>query len=237
MSFTVKDIINDAYDRTGIFPNPSDALPGEMFELGLKLLRGLVHFYNIKNYITCTQRMVTVKVPSDCTVKMAKTDEGVTPKIENVAGVSMVYLKQGGSNMELKYTAFMNFPKYSSTSPVYTWNDAGEYAFDVMFQPWLKGREVIIMYNVPFDCDKNTVYYLSPEYKELFTLGLCLKLLSANPREDNKMYEQMADELKALTNAIEAKQSDAKIIEWNVHSYIGRRAAFESGEFLFGGND
>lgn len=233
MAFSAKDIINEAFDRTGIWPSPSDALPGEMFDQGLKVLKGLIHFYNIKNYITCTQRMVEVEIPQDSVVHMSKTEEGVTPVIDNVTNINKVYWKNSDeNNTELGYTSFMTFPKYASGNNIYTWNQVGEYDYDVIFQKWMAGKTVIICYNVPFECERNTKYYLPPEYSELFILGLCVKLLDIYPREDTKMLEGMSGELQALAGAIEAKQADAKILEWNQYDYKSKQAAFESGSFL-----
>lgn len=233
MSFTVKEIINEAYDRTGVFPNPTDALPGEFFDRGLKALKGLVNYYNIRNYITCTQRMATLKVPADGIVHLEKTDEDVTPKVYDVTNINKVYWQNTeGGNIELKYVSFMEFPGYSQGNYIYSWNQVGAYSYDVILQKWMVGKTVDICYNVPFECEVDTVYYLPPEYCELFTLGLCLKLLTIFPREDTKMYEQMGAELQTLTGAIEAKQSSAKILEWNRHDSYDRQAAFRSGSFL-----
>lgn len=233
MSFTVKEIINDAYDRSGVFPCPSDSLPGEMFAMGYKLLQGLIQTYNIRSYITSTQRMTELKVPADGVLHLARTEEGVEPAIEDVAAVCKLYLVNSeGANTEFKFTSFMNFPKYSQGSHVYTWNQAEEYAYDVYVQKWLAGRKVLVGYVVPFACEVDTKYFLPPEYKELFTLGLCIKLLGVYPREDKTMLESMGGELQNLTGAIEAKQADAKLIEWNTHDFVSRQAAFESGSFL-----
>ena len=38
--FTIRDIISDAYNRTGIWPNSTDSLPGEYAVQGELLLQG-----------------------------------------------------------------------------------------------------------------------------------------------------------------------------------------------------
>lgn len=233
MSFTVKDIINEAFDRSGIYPNPTDALPGEYFSMGLKALQGLVSHYNTRNYIMSTQRMVELKIPASGCIKLGKTEEGVEPAIEDVAAISTVYWKQSETvNKRLNFVSFMNFPGYMPGNYIYSWNQTGEYQFDLIFQKWMAGKDVTVVYNVPFECQKNTVYYLPLEYKELFVLGLILKLLAIYPREDKTMYEQILEELKSVTGAIEAKQADSKVMEWNTHDYVSKQAAFESGSFL-----
>lgn len=233
MSFTTKDVINEAMDRCGIWPNPSDSLPGEYFDQGLKVLKGLIHTFNIRNYITCTQRSVLVDVPADCVIHMTKSEPGPKPFIDDVTNVTKVYWQNSeGVNTELKYVSFMEFPGYMPGNYIHTWNQVGEYSYDVILQSWMRGKKVLIMYNVPFECERDTVYYLPPEYNELFILGLCVKLLAIYPREDKQMLENMGQELGSIIGSIEAKQTSAKILEYNRHDFASRQAAFGSGSFL-----
>lgn len=233
MSFSVKDIINDAFDRTGIYPNPTETLPGEYFSMGLKLLRGLVSFYNTRNFIIPTQRMVEVTVPGSGHIRMAKTEEGVEPVIEPCASIQKVYIGLADdTNRELNFKSLQTWPSCYNGQAVYSWNQTGDGEFDLMLQRWCAGRKATVVYNVPIECDVDTEYFLPPEYCELFTLGLCLKLLGAYPRESDQMFTKMSDELKALTDAIVAKQADAKTLEWNRHDFVDPTDAFRSGSFL-----
>lgn len=233
MSFSAKDVINEAFDRTGIWPNPADSLPGEMFDTGLKVLQGLINTYNIRNYITCSQRSVELVVPADGIIHLGKSEEGVTPVIDNVTNINNVFVKSTtGECDDLKYVSFMEYPRYSHLSYVYTHNQVGEYAYDLMFNKWMIGKTCIITYNAPFECQRDTMWYLPPEYHELFVLGLCVKLLAIFPREDKGMLEAMGSELSNITGAIEAKQSSAKILTWNRYSKPSMMERFNSGSFL-----
>ena len=53
--FTVKNIISQSFDRTGIYPNLGNPLPGEMAKMGLDLLRGIISSMNTRNLLLWSQ--------------------------------------------------------------------------------------------------------------------------------------------------------------------------------------
>lgn len=226
MAFTVKSIINNAYDNSGIFPNSTSTLPGEMTEFGLKVLQGIVNTYNTQGVILPTQRRAEFKVdgqimniPSPYTFN------------DEIAGITKVYLKNGDINTELDFIPFAAFDGTQSAY-TYSYNQVIANNMSVFFKKPLIGREVIMHYVAPIECELNTEYYLPAEYEELFTLSLIVKLLTRYPRENPEVANNFEKELASVRNAIVAKQTENKLVTYNRYDYDSLWQLGNSGKFL-----
>lgn len=231
--FKAEDVVYDAFDRTGIYPNPRDSLPGDQFNIGLKLLKGLCDGYNIRNMILSLQRKATLQIPSTGVI-VARKDGTVF--IDDVASVQKVLLKVSDEEAgELDFVPYQDFDCYPGGSWIYTQHQTGADEFELEFKRGLSGRMVIIHYNAKFPCEVDTEYYLPDEYKELFTLGLGCKLFTAFPRQDEKMEKRFDAERSALEQSIAAKQGDSKMLMYNRYRRTSIADRGDSGAFLLGG--
>lgn len=221
--FTVKEIINDAYDRSGIFPNSTSTLPGEMTESALKVLRGAIATYNIQGILLPNQRSVEFSIDNE--IKSEDLTE------EGIASIQKVYLRYDNAQraIELDYVPFASFPLAHDYT--YTYNQVGE-DFRIYFKKPLVGRTCLMHFITPIVCDLNTKYYLPFEYQEFFTLTLICKLLDMYPREDDTMKEGFLQELTSVRNAIVAKQEENKLNIYNIHHYGTTYSMGMSGAFL-----
>lgn len=230
--FKAQDIVHDAFDRTGIYPNPTDSLPGDQFNIGLKLLKGLCDGYNIRNMILSLQRKATLRIPSTGVI-VARKDGTVF--IDDVASIQKVLLKVSDEEAgELDFVPYQDFDCYPGGSWIYTQHQTGADEFELEFKRGLSGRTAIIHYNAKFPCEVDTEYYLPDEYRELFTLGLGCKLLTAFPRQDEKMKNYFEAELQELTNSITAKQGESKMLLYNRYGRRSLSARGDAGNFLMG---
>ena len=237
MSFTVSEIIRDAFDRTGIYPNVGrSSLPQDMADMGLKLLKGLVSGYNIRNMITSSQSKTEATVPEGGVISVTGHGGGWA----TIASIQKVLVKltedQAG---ELEFVPFQDFDLHPNGAWVYTYrqnmtvtSDANDW--EISLKPSFAGKKVIVHYNRPFPCESDTEYSIPDEYRELFTLGLGVKLLTAYPRQDEKMRNYFVEELNAITNSITAKQGEAKMILYNRYGRPSLAARGDAGDFLMG---
>lgn len=233
MSFAVSEIIRDAFDRTGIYPNVgSSSLPQDMSDMGLKLLKGLVSGYNVRNMIMSSQSRAEVSVPADGVIQTAGENSG----FQSIASVQKVMVKvsldQAG---ELEFVPFQDFDLHPDGAWVYTYSQNGPDDWDIYLKPGFAGKKVIVHYNRPFPCESDTEYSIPDEYRELFTLGLGVKLLTTYPRQDEKMRNYFVEELNAITNSITAKQGEAKMLLYNRYGRPSLAARGDAGTFLMGG--
>lgn len=229
MSFTVKQIINNAYDRSGIFPNSTSTLPGEMTESALKILQGIIQTYNIQGILLPTQRRVEFTIKSQRMTLPDVSQEGLK---EPVANIQKVYIKENGdSALELDFVPFVSFDAYPN-SYTYTFNQTRANEFDLYFKKNLVGRDGILLMVAPIECELNTEYYLPFEYEEFFTLSLVVKLLTIYPRENDGMQNRFIEELASCRNAIVTKQAENKLITYNRHSFNSLWDLGNSGAFL-----
>lgn len=226
MAFTVKQIINNAYDRSGIFPNSTSTLPGEMTESALKLLQGIIQTYNIQGVLLPTQRRKEIKITS---TSMKIPNEQFE---DSVAGITKVYVTNGDEhNTELDFIPFATFDGCPS-SYIYTYNQLTSNEFDIYFKKFIVGKKVIIYYVTPIECELNTEYYLPSEYEELFTLSLVVKLFNMYPRENTAIADEFKNELASVRNAIVAKQTENKLIMYNRYDYDSLWSLGNSGKYL-----
>lgn len=241
--FTASDIINDAFDRTGIYPNPSGALPGGYTAMGVKLLRGLIENYNVKNMILSTQRKAVLTADASGIIDARKsTEEHPTAFNDDVASIQKVLVKISDEQAgELEFVPFKDFDLYPGGAWVYTYRQDGSNAYEIQMKSGFGGRSVIVHYNVPFVLDGDTTaemvqteFYLPDEYRELFILGLGVKLFKVYPRADEKMENGWKEELRTLTNDITAKQGEAKLVQYNRYGCRSLSAIGDSGTFLMG---
>lgn len=92
MSFSVSDIINDAFDRSGIYPNASmSGVPEDMASMGLKLLRGLIDGYNVRNMIMFSQSKTVTTVPENGVIEVSSQD--VSSGFGTIASIQKVMVK------------------------------------------------------------------------------------------------------------------------------------------------
>lgn len=231
--YSVNEIIRDAFDRTGIYPNVGESsLPQDMADIGLKLLKGLVSAYNVRNMIMSSQSRAEVQIPADGVISTSGENSG----FDSIASVQKVMIKVTADQAgELEFVPFQDFDLHPGSAWVYSYRQNGPDDWEIYVKPGFAGRRVIVHYNRPFPCERDTEYSLPDEYRELFTLGLGVKLLTAYPRQDEKMRNYFVEELNALTNSITAKQGEAKLLLYNRYDRRSLSARGDAGDFLFGG--
>src|SRR5690554_3166774 len=84
--FTVKNIINKAYDRTGIHPNLGNPLPAELFKTGLDILKAIVSNFNTRDLLLFAQNRLTV-TPNSKVIKIDYDDPDIGVKIASIANI------------------------------------------------------------------------------------------------------------------------------------------------------
>ena len=240
MSFSVQDIIKDAFDRTGIYPGASaSGVPEDMASMGLKLLRGLIDGYNVRNMIMFSQSKTETTVPEDGVINV--TAPGSPSGFGNIASIQKVMVKltedQAG---ELDFVPYQDFDLHPNGAWVYTYrqcptvmNDGDDW--EISLKPSFAGRKVIVHYNRPIPCNSDTEYSIPDEYRELFTLGLGVKLFTVYPRQDERMRNYFVQELEAITHSITAKQGESKMLMYNRYGRPSLAARGDAGTFLMGG--
>lgn len=238
--FTVKDIIIDAYDRTGIFPNATDGLPGEFVTMGLNLLKGLISQYNIRNYLTFTQQKVAFNASLETTFGTDDVTRSITNDVvaTNAITIQKIYLKNninGDNALEMKFMPFQEFDKCSVNIPVYAYRQINDLQFIINFKSPYVGRSVVAYYNEKIVVTLNAEYAISDEYKELYILGLCDKLLTYYPRKDDAMKQYITAELASAISNITAKNAASRLIIANKYNCDScSNEYFDSGVWLYG---
>ena len=239
MSISVKEIIEDAFDRTGIWPNPTDELPGEYFTLGLKILKGIVGNYNIKNYLIFSQKKILVNLTSNNTIvddfgNLVYTinDENTQDKdILDIANISSVGLQiRTGNNVELEFIPYEIFENYSGRY-CYTYRQVDAQKWELYFRPEMLGTKLCVVYNEQLKCEKNSEWMAPTEYKELFVLSLCSKLLTVYPRTSDSMKTNIDVELASLIAQIESRQYNNKLQMYNRRANYDVHTQFMTGNW------
>jgi hypothetical protein len=240
--FTAKDIIIDAYDRTGIFPNATDGLPGEFVTMGKNLLRGLLSQYNIRNYLTFTQQSVNAIADTEITIGTNDITRGIINTVEapNCSTIQKVYWNLGNTvnsetYSEMKFIPFIDFERYSSGDQIYTWRQINDLQFKLNFTSTFTNKPMLIHYNEKIVVELNSSYALSDDYRELWTLGLSDQLLTYYPRKDDNMKNYVTTALASAISNITAKNAANRLIMANTFSKGSSFAYANSGSFLYGG--
>lgn len=240
MAFTVKDIITDAYDRTGIFPNSTDELPGEYAALGLKLLKAIISQYNIKNYLIFNQNKITIDV-STYGEKLEDGSIGILLKNDilqdsKIASISNIMVRRGTNTKSVlcEHVPYQLFDNFNDGQYIYTYKQFSDTDWVIYLKNFLYGRQITVVYNEQLECNMNTEYYAPEEYKELFILALSSKLLTSYPRTSDKMKESIDIELTGMLNTIEAKQYNNKLLMYNNNNSAntGTYGQFITGAWL-----
>lgn len=231
MAFTVKSIINNAYDRSGVFPNSTSTLPGEMCEGALEVLKGIINTYNIQGILLPTQTREEFEITKPKII-ISKRPDAQAQVNEDIAAISKLYVKENEeSAYELDYIPFKDFDAFPN-SYNYSYNQTRANEFELYFKKNMVGRTAILHFMRPIECELNTEYYLPFEYEELFTLSLVVKLLTMYPRENDKQQENFKEELASVRNAIVSKQAENKLQMYNRHAYNSMWELGNSGRYL-----
>jgi len=237
--FTAKDIVIDSYDRTGIFPNASNGLPGDFFTMGLSLLKGLVSQYNIRNYLTFTQQKVNFVAAVDMTLGTNDSARSILNDVSapNCSTIQKAYLKNslsGDCIYEMTFVSFQDFLAFSGRSGVFSWRQINDLQFALNFPTSCVGEQMEVYYNEKVIVSENSEYAIGDEYRELWTLGLSDKLLTYYPRKDDAMKQYIASELAAAISNITAKNAANRIILSNTFGFNrgSSLADFNSGSWM-----
>lgn len=241
--FTAKDIIIEAYDRTGIFPNATDGLPGEFVTMGLNLLKGLVSQYNIRNYLTFTQQKVNIIASAESTIGTDDATRSIINDVSapNICTIQNTFWRMGnetGSEVytEMKFIPFIEFERYSVGMPVYAWRQINDLQFAISFKSAYWNKPMVVHYNEKVVVTLNSEYAISDEYKELWVLGLSDKLLTYYPRKDDAMKQYVTAELAAAISNITVKNAANRLIMANKFDRMNNTSEyFNSGSWLYGG--
>jgi len=204
--FTVKNIINKAYDRTGIHPNLGNPLPAELFKTGLDILKAIVSNFNTRDLLLFAQNRLTV-TPNSKVIKIDYDDPDIGVKIASIANIIETCTKT-----QLRFTSFNLFDNFYEQEKVYTTRQINDKVWEIEIKQSSVNKELSIIYNEKLECEMNTEYYAPDEYEELFILALSSKLLTAFARLDGTMKASIDTELDRAVKNIQSKQYNAKLI-------------------------
>jgi len=221
--FTVKNIINQSFDRTGIYPNLGNPLPGEMAKMGLDLLSGIVSSMNTRNLLLWSQHKLKFTANTE---EIELDANEIEVKIASIPAVYCNSKKQA-----LEDVPFQIFDSYSDSDFVYNARQVSADKWLLQIKRCSVNEELTVIYNEALECEMNTEYYAPDEYQELLILALMSKLLIVYVRSDEAMKEQVDRELNQIVDNIRSKQSNLKLIMNNRHSK-STWSSFVSGDFL-----
>ena len=221
--FTVKNIISQSFDRSGIYPNLGNPLPGEMTKMGLDLLRGIVSSMNTRNLLLWSQHKLKFTANTE---EIELDANEIEVKIASIPAVYCNSKKQA-----LEDVPFQIFDSYSDRDFVYNARQVSADKWLLQIKRCCINEELTVIYNEALECEMNTEYYAPDEYQELLILALMSKLLTVYVRSDGAMKEQVDRELNQIVDNIRSKQSNLKLIMNNRHSK-STWSSFISGDFL-----
>lgn len=221
--FTVKNIINKAFDRTGIHPNLGNPLPAELFKTGLDILKGIVSNLNTRDLLLFAQNRLTV-TPNSKVIKIDYDDPDIGVKIASIANIIETKTKT-----QLRFMPFNLFDNFYEQEKVYTTRQINDKVWEIEIKQSSVNKELSIIYNEKLECEMNTEYYAPDEYEELFILALSSKLLTVFARLDGTMKESIDTELDRVVKNIQSKQYNAKLIMNNKYDNNSVFSTFLNG--------
>ena len=79
--FTTRDVIKDAFNRSGIWTNATSPLPAQYTARGLDRLRGTIAYFNKENYLTFSQKKVNATAKEIVTIGVDDAGRGISNDI------------------------------------------------------------------------------------------------------------------------------------------------------------
>lgn len=241
--FTTRDVIKDAFNRSGIWTNATSPLPAQYSARGLDRLRGIIAYFNKQNFLTFSQKKVNASVAETLTIGVDDADRSVTNDIATASMPNSIqkvyYIASGTSNAlsEINFVPFTEFELYSAGSPVYTYRQLSDLQFEMNFKSGYVGRPIVIHYNEGISVELDKSWALPDEMRELWTVGLEAKLLDDYPRlNGDTKKNSVALELQNMISAIAGSNGAARLDEFNHYGEPYSYARFLSGVDLYGGN-
>lgn len=238
--FTIRDVIADAYARCGIWPNSTDALPGEYVNQGELLLKGIISELNLSNYLAFTRKTIKFDITKESMIigedylvdgEVIIATDVVMPKFTKI---NKVYNRSTGSNdypVEMSFVSDEEFEGYPNTADYYSWLQVDDIQGKILFKPTAIGNAISVHYNEAFDINLDSEVRLPDIYRQLWTLGLVVEIMKDWPKTDNTQLTVYQSSYTTLKNSLTAKMAENKV-RTNLKRYSDTFSEFMSGSYL-----
>ncbi len=240
--FTTRDVIKDAFNRSGIWTNATSPLPAQYTARGLDRLRGTIAYFNKENYLTFSQKKVNATAKEILTIGVDDSERGISndiPVANMPNSIQRIYhILAGTTNAirEFHFVPYKEFEVYSAGSAVYTFRELNDLQFELSFKSGYAGSPIVIHYNEGIEIDLDKEWALPDHMRELWTVALELKLLDDYPRlNGDTKKNSVGVELANLVSAISGSNAAARLEEFNHYGRRGDYESFLSGEGLYRG--
>jgi hypothetical protein len=236
--FTVRDVINDAYNRTGIWPNSTDALPGEYTNQGELLLKGVVTELNLNNYLAFTRKNVTFTITKpEMIIGQDYIVDGdviiaTDVSMPNFQKINRVYIEKDTEKYELDFISFEEFDGYPNTEDFYSWLEVDDIQGKILFKDMNVNNQATVYYNEAFEITIDSELRIPNIYRQLWTLGLMVEIMKDYPRTDTTQLSVYQASYKTLMTNLEADQVANKVMTRMKRCYISPMSAFQTGSYL-----
>jgi len=237
--FTIRDIISDAYNRTGIWPNSTDSLPGEYAVQGELLLQGIISSLNINNYLAFTRKSVTFNVTKAEMIigENYIVDDNIIIATDiympNFEKINSVYLNENNQGYDVSFVSFEEFNGYPNSQEFYSWLAVDDIQGKILFKDEMIGNSVTVFYNEGFEVNLDSEMRVPNVYRQLWTLALMVEIMKDYPKMDNTQLTGYMTSYQSLLSSLTAVNAANKV-KTNMMKSLSRHQLFESGGFLFG---
>jgi hypothetical protein len=139
-------------------------------------------------------------------------------KIKDVAKIQSIYLVNDNEEWqtELKFKNFIDFGKFSPSSPVFTYTPKCEGEWLIFIKPVIArmNYKLKINYNegVDFPQDIDTVFYIPDNYIELLIAALAHKLALQFPRLDDAQMQRLENDVRVMVDNVRTPKAEDKIL-------------------------
>ena len=241
--FTTKDVIKDALNRTGIWPNSTSPIPDNFVNAGLRRLCGIVADFNNRNFLTFAQRKVTFQAAETLTIGVDDENRGLANDIPvngKIAAFSTCYWMVAANtassvNQKLESVPYSDFEMYSVGSPVYSFRPLNDLQYELNFKQQYFGKNIVLHYNEAVDVELNSSWALPDDMRELWTAALAYALLADYPRPDDSLKVSLKEDLDKIISSVGGKNASARINLFNIYSNGSSYERFISGVDIYGG--
>lgn len=237
MASTVRDIIIEALNRTGVCSRRQSA-PANIVEDAYNLLKGITAQYGNDNVLSFAMGEADVENPPERV--SISPDVRATIQNGNVAKINGIFYRFSREPQvawnELKFVGIGDFYNSLYSGGVWTCKADTDTAWTIYLRSEFVAMHptIKVMWNERFDYDLNSTLYIPPQYVELFTVALCCQLATTYPRVSDTQLANFKAERERLENNIHAPNRAVKYISnanGNVSGYLGMGEML-SGSFL-----
>ena len=234
--FTTRDVIKDAFNRSGIWTNATSPLPAQYTARGLDRLRGTIAYFNKENYLTFSQKKVNATAKEIVTIGVDDAGRGISNMPNSIQRIYNILEGTTNAIREFHFVPYKEFEVYSAGSAVYTFRELNDLQFELSFKSGYVGRTIVIHYNEGIEVGLDKDWALPDHMRELWTVALELKLLDDYPRLNGDTKKtSVSVELANLVSAISGSNAAARLEEFNHYGRRGDYESFLAGEGLYRG--